>query len=55
MMATAAGGTHPTGMHFVGCTFEFFRIEFYRICKICRKLFLVSKMKITKNGFLQIL
>ena len=38
---------------------KFFRIEFYRICiiyRICRKLFLVVlKMKITKNGLLQIL
>ena len=35
---------------------EFFRIEFYRIYRICRKQFLVLKMKITKeNSLLQIL
>ena len=37
-------------------TFEFFRIEFYRIYRIGRKLFLVVlKMKITNNSLLQIL
>ena len=36
-------------------TFEYFRIVFYGIYRICRKLFLVVlKMKITKDGLLQI-
>ena len=37
-------------------SFEFFRLEFYRLYRICRKLFLVVlKMEITKNSLLQIL
>ena len=37
-------------------TFEFFRIEFYRMYKICRKqLLVVLKMIISKNSLLQIL
>ena len=39
-----------------GQQLEFFRIEFCRIYRICRKLFsVVSKMKITKNSLLKIL
>ena len=34
---------------------EFFRIEIHRIYRICRQLYLiVSKLKMTKNGLLQI-
>ena len=37
-------------------TLEFFRIEFYRIYRICRILFLVVlELKITKNSLLKIL
>ena len=36
-------------------TIQFFRIEFFRIYRICRKLFLVVlKMKITKTSLQQI-
>ena len=47
---------HQSTLKHARAVVEFFRIEFYRIYRICRKLFLVVlKMKINNNSLLQIL